>query len=320
MNKTLRRLILCTSGAAALLATSCVYDPYYTAESSYGYGGGSGYSTSVFISTGDPRWGYDPYCHSYYDYNRRAYYDPYLYGYYPVGFRPPLVVGVPHPHGWRPNYCPPPHRVRDHRLSGYHDRADLYRRNNFSWAGQVRQRDSGGSYDRDRGPSRGGDRSSSYQRPDRDRDRPDFGSPSGRDRGTPGGFVGTPGRDYQRPPGRDSSPGRDDRDRSDFRRPDFSPPDRSRDSGRGGPSRPDFQNRGSDPGRRPPSPTGANNPVNLSPGRSAPPQIDRRERGGDRSEFRPAPPSGGRQSGGGSPRSGAPSSPRGERGGSRDIR
>ena len=140
--------------AASMIFSSCAYDPYYSsAGGSYnsgysggygdGYGyGGSNFSTSFFVSTGDPRWGYDPYCYSYYDYHSRRYYDPYLHGYYPVGYRPPVVVGVPHPYGWRPGrgYCPPPSRVRDVTVVNYRNRVDAYRGSSYDWARQVRQR------------------------------------------------------------------------------------------------------------------------------------------------------------------------------------
>ena len=73
------------AGIAALAVSSCAYDPYYSGGTSYsggygsGYGyGGSNFSTSFFVSTGSPRWGYDPYAGAYYDYTRRCYYDPYL--------------------------------------------------------------------------------------------------------------------------------------------------------------------------------------------------------------------------------------------------
>ena len=142
--------------AIALALGSCAYDPNYMAggaysasyeggqEGGYGYGegygyGGSGFSTSVFVSTGDPRWGYDPYCYCYYDYHRRCYYDPYLYGYYPVGYRPMIVLGVPHPHGYSRSYCPPPTRVMNITLSNYHNRESAYRSSSYAWAHQVRQ-------------------------------------------------------------------------------------------------------------------------------------------------------------------------------------
>ncbi|MCB1131903.1 MAG: hypothetical protein KDN05_12290, partial [Verrucomicrobiae bacterium] len=101
MQTIIRRSVLALVAAAVSAAsTSCYYDPsYYSGSASvptsygsgygYGYGyGGSNFSTSFFVSTGDPGWGYDPYCYSYYDYRRRCYYDPYLHGYYPVGYRP----------------------------------------------------------------------------------------------------------------------------------------------------------------------------------------------------------------------------------------
>ncbi len=149
MKKNLRYLFGTAVGAlAALVFSSCAYDPYYSSAStsvgaSYSSGGGGygGSSTSLFVSTGDPRWGYDPYSHSYYDYSRRSYYDPYLYGYYPVGYRPPVVYGAPHPHGWHSGrgYCPPPSRYRDVRLSNYRDRESSYRDSGYGWARQVRR-------------------------------------------------------------------------------------------------------------------------------------------------------------------------------------
>jgi len=148
MKKNLRLITGGLAALAALALSSCAYDPYYggssASYSSYGHGygyGGSSFSTSIFVSTGDPRWGYDPYCRSYYDYRRRAYYDPYLYGYYPIGYRPPVIIGVPHPYGWRPgsHYCPPPSRVTNVTLVNYRDRESAYRNSNHSWARQVRQ-------------------------------------------------------------------------------------------------------------------------------------------------------------------------------------
>lgn len=157
--------------AATLVFTSCTYDPYHTSvggtySSGYGYGhgyGGSNFSTSLFVSTGDPRWGYDPYSYSYFDYRTRRYYDPYLYGYYPIGYRPPVVYGVPHPHGWRPGsgYCPPPRTVRNMTMVNYRDRESAYRSSNHSWAKQVRQKSySDHSGDGQRGETRTGSRPS----------------------------------------------------------------------------------------------------------------------------------------------------------------
>jgi hypothetical protein len=152
MKKNLRLSIGAALGAAAALAlSSCAYDPYYTSTtvsgsygSGYGYGhgyGGSSFSTSFFVSTGSPQWGYDPYTYCYYDYHRRAYYDPYLYGYYPVGYRPPVVYGVPHPHGWRPgrSVIAPPSRVTNVTVVNYRDRESAYRNTRYDWARQVRQ-------------------------------------------------------------------------------------------------------------------------------------------------------------------------------------
>lgn len=155
MKKKLRLLVSAALGALiAIGSTSCYYDPYAPVSttvggsySSGGYGdgygyGGSSFSTSVFVSTGDPQWGYDPYCYSYYDYRSRRYYDPYLNGYYPIGYRPPIVYGVPHPGGWRPGrgYCPPPRYVSHGYVSNYRNREDRYRNSNYGWAKQVRQR------------------------------------------------------------------------------------------------------------------------------------------------------------------------------------
>lgn len=149
MKKNLRLLVGMAVGMSLLALSSCAYDPYYststtTYRSGYGQGygyGGSSFSTSLLISTGDPRWGYDPHCYSYYDYRRRAYYDPYLYGYYPVGYRPPIVYGVPHPHGWRPgsSYIRPPSRISNITVVNYQNRESAYRRTSYDWAKQVRQ-------------------------------------------------------------------------------------------------------------------------------------------------------------------------------------
>ncbi len=174
MKKNLRRWTAAVFGAVVVLGfSSCAYDPYYTSTSvggsySTGYGdgygyGGSGFNTSVFVSTGDPRWGYDPYNYSYYDYTRRSYYDPYLNGYYPIGYRPPIVVGVPHPHGWRPGrgYCPPPRYVTNRTVVNYRNRADAYRGTNYDWAPKVKQ----GSVSQGRVTAQRPDRNTSNQRP-----------------------------------------------------------------------------------------------------------------------------------------------------------
>ena len=150
MKKLLRHWAASAVGTVAAIAfTSCAYDPAYTTvggsySSGYGDGygyGGSNFSTSVFVGTGDPRWGYDPERYSYYDYHRRCYYDPYLDGYYPVGYRPPVVIGVPHPYGWRPGrgYCPPPRRVTNITVVNYRNREDAYRNSHHSCAKKVHQ-------------------------------------------------------------------------------------------------------------------------------------------------------------------------------------
>lgn len=179
------------AGISGLVVSSCAYDPYYSSTSySAGYGegygyGGSNFSTSYFVSTGNPRWGYDPYARCYYDYNRRAYYDPYLSGYYPVGYRPRQVYGSPHPHSWASgrNYIAPPSRVRSYNLSNYHDRSERYRSLGHDWSRNVRVEPvRSGSY---RSSSRDQySRPDSYnrgQRYDSSRDRGSFGQPSQRD-------------------------------------------------------------------------------------------------------------------------------------------
>jgi hypothetical protein len=157
----LRAMAIAACGAA-MAFTSCTYPYYGSAGGSYsgggydsGYGDGYGYgssnfSTSLFVSTGNPRWAYDPHCHAYYDYSRRCYYDPYLYGYYPVGYRPPVMVGCPHPHGYRRSYCPPPAYVKNVTVVNYRNREQAYRGSNYDWARQVRQKPvhSGGGHSR----------------------------------------------------------------------------------------------------------------------------------------------------------------------------
>lgn len=153
----MKKNLLWLAGAlmASMAFTSCYYDPYYgggstTVGGSYssgygdGYGyGGSSFNTSVFVSTGNPRWGYDPYCYSYYDYSSRRYYDPYLNGYYPIGYRPPIVYGVPHPYGYRRGYCPPPSHIHGGYVSNYRNREYAYRNSSYGWAKQVRQQSAG---------------------------------------------------------------------------------------------------------------------------------------------------------------------------------
>jgi hypothetical protein len=130
-----------TMGLSALAVSSCVYDPYYsdhTRRSGYGYGNHS-FSTVHFVSTGNPRWGYDPRVRCYYDYHRRCYYDPYLKGYYPVGYQPVYVHGVPHPYGWSSGHrhISPPSHVRDYRLDHYRQREQSYRNLNQDWSRHI---------------------------------------------------------------------------------------------------------------------------------------------------------------------------------------
>lgn len=143
---TARIPLLLGALAAAVLLSSCTYEPYRYGSRSYSssslaYRSSGAPSTSVFISTGNSRWGYDPHCRSYYDYKLNCYYDPYLRGYYPRGYRPPVIVGVPHPHGWHRGrkHCPPPSHVRDHRIRDYRKRHHHYANLNHSWARSLGQ-------------------------------------------------------------------------------------------------------------------------------------------------------------------------------------
>jgi hypothetical protein len=277
-------------GAAVSLAvSSCAYDPYYSSiggsyssgfGDGYGYGG-SNFSTSLFVSTGDSRWGYDPYTYCYYDYRSRRYYDPYLYGYYPVGYRPYALYGVPHPHGWRQGsrYCPPPRTVRNVTVVNYRNRESAYRNSDYSWARQVRQQPVRSS-NRDRDDNR-------YNNPS---PRPDSGPRPTTDRGWLNPFsrdggqsrtresynresrVAPSGGNRSRPPVQynapvvrpDATPAPSDRfnrgNSRDYLRtqnsvpPQFSRPDTGRPSRRVEPSvprsRPDFQPAGGSPGSR----------------------------------------------------------------------
>lgn len=147
----MKKNLISLAGLAGLVlgVGSCAYDPFatdggYNRSSvnvayghGYGYGGGS-FVTSHFWTTGDSRWGYDPYVRSYYDYQRRCYYDPFLHGYYPVGYRPPILVGVPHPVGYRHGWCPPPRRITNVTIVNYRNREAAYRNTNYGWARNVR--------------------------------------------------------------------------------------------------------------------------------------------------------------------------------------
>lgn len=182
MKKNLRYWVGAAVGAVVALGfSSCAYDPYYSTSvggsysaggggvsyssggggygDGYGYGGSS-FSTSLFVGTGNSQWGYDPVCHSYYDYQRRCYYDPYLNGYYPMGYRPQVVYGTPHPYGWHrgSGYISPPRRVSYGNVVDYRNRESRYRDSGYDWA---RQDSRGRGEDDRRSESRGGERNSS---------------------------------------------------------------------------------------------------------------------------------------------------------------
>ena len=137
----MKKYLLIAAAVLSSVISSCYYDPFYygTSSTSYGvthYGGGS--STSIFVSTGDPRWAYDPYRYCYYDRYRSCYYDPFLYGYYPVGYCPIPVRGCPHPYNWSgAGYCPPPRTIRNTTLSRYDNRISNYQAANYHWARKV---------------------------------------------------------------------------------------------------------------------------------------------------------------------------------------
>jgi hypothetical protein len=181
----LNRVFLSATVAAisAVAISSCAYDSHYSG-SSYssgyrsGYGNGNGYggrnfTTTYFVHTGSPRWGYDPYARCYYDYSRRSYYDPYLNGYYPVGYRPRCVQAAPHPHGWKSGskYIAPPSYIQDHKLDNYQHREERYRslNNNGSRNLQVNTQTLEAESYRDRHSSSG--------RIPETRNQPFFGSP-----------------------------------------------------------------------------------------------------------------------------------------------
>lgn len=125
--------------------SSCFYDPHYDGSSysprygsGYGYGSRS-FTTTYFVHTNSPRWGYDPYARCYYDYSRRCFYDPYLNGYYPVGYRPKCIQAAPHPHGWRSGSRSilAPSQIRDRKINNYENREDCYRSLNTHWSRNV---------------------------------------------------------------------------------------------------------------------------------------------------------------------------------------
>ena len=135
----MKKLFILAASVSTLVLSSCYIDPYYGGSVGYSsYGSSGSYSSSVFISTGDSRWAYDPYRYCYYDRVRGSYYDPYLYGYYPVGYLPTPILGCPHPGGWSGHgYCPPPSRITVRNLSRYDDRLSNYESANYHWSRKV---------------------------------------------------------------------------------------------------------------------------------------------------------------------------------------
>ncbi|MFM2170995.1 MAG: hypothetical protein RI957_1224 [Verrucomicrobiota bacterium] len=137
----MKKYLLSATALLSSLFSSCYYDPFYYGATTTSYGVssyGSGYSTSFFVSTGDPRWAYDPYRYCYYDRYRSCYYDPFLYGYYPVGYCPIPVRGCPHPYNWSgTGYCPPPRTIRNTTLSRYDNRISNYQAADYHWARKV---------------------------------------------------------------------------------------------------------------------------------------------------------------------------------------
>lgn len=137
----MKKYLLIGAALASALLSSCYYDPFYYGATSASYGVssfGNGYSTSFFVSTGDPRWAYDPYRYCYFDRYRSCYYDPFLFGYYPVGYCPVPVRGCPHPYNWSgAGTCPPPRTVRYNTLSRYDNRIGNYQAANYHWARKV---------------------------------------------------------------------------------------------------------------------------------------------------------------------------------------
>jgi hypothetical protein len=135
----MKHYLLLAAASLGLLTTSCYYDPYTSGSVSYGATSyGSGYSSSVFVSTGDPRWAYDPYRYAYYCRYTSRYYDPYRYGFYPVGYCPVPVRGCPHPYNWSGSgYCPPPRTIHSHTLTNCDNRVNYYRSANHAWSRHV---------------------------------------------------------------------------------------------------------------------------------------------------------------------------------------
>ena len=137
----MKKYLMLSSAILGSLFSSCYYDPFVYGNTGASFGVssfGGNTATSFFVSTGDPRWAYDPYRFAYYDRFRGAFYDPFLYGYYPVGFLPSPIIGCPHPFGWSGmGVCPPPRTIRVRTLSRYDNRISNYQAANYHWSRRV---------------------------------------------------------------------------------------------------------------------------------------------------------------------------------------
>jgi hypothetical protein len=135
----MKNKLLLAGSLLSLALSSCYYDPFHT-NIAYGqsFSSGGGYSSSIFVSTGDPRWAYDPSIYCYFDRTRNCYYDPFLYGYYPVGYVPIGIRGCPHPYGWSGSgICPSPRSINTRYLSRYDQRLSNYASAEYHWARRV---------------------------------------------------------------------------------------------------------------------------------------------------------------------------------------
>ena len=154
-------LLALASCSAALMVSSCAYDPFAynatgsaTASFPVSYGSSDGYYDDynnydvavpatialTLVATGSQYWGYDPYRHSYYDYRQSCYYDPWLNCYYPHDYRPRPVCGVPHPYGWHPGHgvCPYPRHPHHRWVNNHYDRLQGMKASHYAWAQNVR--------------------------------------------------------------------------------------------------------------------------------------------------------------------------------------
>lgn len=140
----MKKKLLFACSLLGLSLSSCYMDPYASnvgysvGYSNFSGGGFGGFSSSVFVSTGDPRWAYDPSLYCYFDLQRRCYYDPFLFGYYPVGYVPVALRGCPHPYGWGGSgLCPAPRSINVRTLSRYDQRLSNYAAAEYHWARRV---------------------------------------------------------------------------------------------------------------------------------------------------------------------------------------